>query len=154
MKKLIPLIAVVTILATGLVSGQSANQNNSVEQEIRKLQLEGVEAGLRGDVTAFGKRLAEDLIVNTPNNQVIKGKKTVLDLVRSGVIKYSSFVEEIESVMVHGDTVIVMGLETVKPIGNAPGAGQTIRRRFTNIWMKRNGEWLLTARHASVICQA
>ena len=54
--------------------------------------------------------------------------------------------------MVHGDTVIVMGHETVVPKGNSPDAGKTIHRRYTNIWMKRDGRWRLVARHASVIC--
>ncbi|HSX84098.1 MAG TPA: hypothetical protein VLE50_01770 [Cellvibrio sp.] len=32
------------------------------------------------------------------------------------------------------------------------GAETTIHRRYTNIWMKRDGQWLPTARHANVIC--
>jgi len=60
---------------------------------------------------------------------------------------------ECESVLIHGDTVIVMGREIVVPKGNSPDAGQTINRRYTNIWMKRSGKWRLVARHASVICQ-
>jgi hypothetical protein len=43
-----------------------------------------------------------------------------------------------------------MGGETVKPKGKAPFPGQTVRRRFTNIWMKRDG-WQLTARQATII---
>jgi hypothetical protein len=45
-----------------------------------------------------------------------------------------------------------MGRETVVPKGNSPNAGNTINRRYTNIWMKRSGKWRLIARHASVIC--
>jgi hypothetical protein len=48
--------------------------------------------------------------------------------------------------------VVVMGRETLTPAGNAPGAGQTIRRRYTNVWMKNRGKWLLTVRHAHIIC--
>ena len=47
--------------------------------------------------------------------------------------------------------VLLMGLETVKAKGKAPFAGQTVRRRFTNIWMKREGRWQLTARQATII---
>jgi hypothetical protein len=66
---------------------------------------------------------------------------------------YSSFVREVERVLIHGNTIIVMGRETVVPKGASPDAGQIINRRFTNIWMRQNGKWLLTARHANVICQ-
>jgi ketosteroid isomerase-like protein len=29
---------------------------------------------------------------------------------------------------------------------------QTVKRRYTNIWMKKDGNWKLVARHANVIC--
>jgi len=41
-----------------------------------------------------------------------------------------------------------MGKETIVPSGTSADAGKTINRRFTNVWMKKNGKWLLTARHA------
>ena len=151
--KSILLITALTILAASSVSAQSAERNDSLEQEIRKVDLAEAEAVRRSDLMRLNTLWAEDFTVNAPGNQIVKGKKAVLELVRSGVIKYSSFIREIESVLLHPDTVVVMGLETVKPIGNAPGAGQTLRRRYTNIWMKKRGQWLLTARHANIICQ-
>lgn len=42
--------------------------------------------------------------------------------------------------------------ETVVLSGRSPDAGQTIRRRFTNVGMMREGRWLLVARHANVVC--
>jgi hypothetical protein len=45
-----------------------------------------------------------------------------------------------------------MGKETVVPKGKSPEAGKTIYRRYANTWMKRDGQWRLVARHASVIC--
>ncbi len=151
--KVILLITAAILVAASLVTGQSAKQNDSLEQQIKKLDFAESDAVLRSDLAALDKLWAEDFTVNSPNNQVVKGKDAVVGLVRAGIIKYSSFVREHESVLLHGNTVTVMGLETVKPIGNAPGAGQTLRRRFTNIWMKRKGQWQLTARHASIICQ-
>jgi hypothetical protein len=44
-------------------------------------------------------------------------------LVRNGTIDYSSFVCEIEQMLFHGDIVIVMGSETMTPVGKAPFAG-------------------------------
>jgi len=76
----------------------------------------------------------------------------VVALIRNGTIDYSSFVREIETILFHGDVVIVMGAETITPVHKAPFAGQTVRRRYTHFWMRRGGEWRLTARHANVIC--
>ncbi len=151
--KLILLVIAVFISATGLVSGQSVKQNDALEQEIRKLDAAEADAVLRSDLTALDKIWAEDFTVNNPGNRISKGRAEVVKQVRAGIIKYSSFVREIETIVFHGNTVVVLGLETVTPTGNAPGAGQILRRRFTNVWIKKKGKWLLTARQASIICQ-
>ena len=151
--KLILLVAAITIFATGPASGQSLKRNNALEQEIRKLDLAEADAIQRSDFASLNKLLAEDFTVNSPRNQIVNGREELFALIRNGITNYSSFVREPETVLIHGNTAVVMGSETIKPTGNAPGAGQTIRRRYTNIWMKKQGKWLLTARHASVICQ-
>ena len=70
----------------------------------------------------------------------------------NGIIDYATFVREIEVVVRHGETAIVMGSEIIQPVGKAPRASQTVRRRFTNVRIRRGGEWRLSARHANVIC--
>ena len=39
----------------------------------------------------------------------------------------------------------------VQPIGDAPLAGKTVQRRFTNIWKKDGNTWCAIARHANVV---
>jgi ketosteroid isomerase-like protein len=136
------------ILTISSVSAQSAKQKDAIEQEIRKLDLAHADAVLRGDLAALDKLWTKDFKVNNPFNEVDKA-----DRIRTGAVTYSSFIREPESIQLHGDTVIVMGRETVVPKGNSPDAGKTIHRRYTNIGMKREGKWRLIARHASVICQ-
>jgi ketosteroid isomerase-like protein len=110
-------------------------------------------AVLRGDFATMEKSWAEDLVVNS-NNQMTRGRENILRRIRAGDIgTYSTFVREIESVVINRDAAIVMGLETVRSTSNARLTGETVRRRYMNIWMKREGEWLLTARQATVICQ-
>ena len=152
MKSLL-LATIITCSMTGSVPGQSARQNDALEQTIRRLELAERDAVVRSDLAALEKLWAEDFTVNNPNNQISRSRKEVLDRVRSGLLSYSSFVREIESVGFYGDTVIVMGLEIVTPTGNNPRVGQTLRRRYTNVWMKRKGQGLLAVRHANVICQ-
>jgi hypothetical protein len=148
--KLILIAAAFIFAVSGSVPGQSAKQNGALERKIRELEQQEVDALLRGDLAAVQANWAEDYTVNNPFNQVVNASQGPI---RAGTLTYSSFVREIESVLIHGNTVIVMGRETVVPKGTSPDAGKTINRRFTNIWMKRDGKWLLTARHASVVCQ-
>lgn len=145
--RLILLVVVLTVLAPGLVLAQSAKHKAAIEQEIRKLDLAHADAILRGDLAALDKLWTADFRVNNPFNEIDKA-----DRIRTGAVTYSSFVREPESILIHGNTVIVMGRETAVPKGSSPDAGKTIKRRYTNIWMKRKGMWRLVARHASVIC--
>ncbi len=146
--RLILLLAALTLMAPGSVMAQSVKQKAVIEQEIRKLDLVHADAILRGDLAALDKLWTEDFMVNNPFNEIDKA-----DRIRTGAVTYASFVREPESIRVHGNTVIVMGRETAVPKGTSPDAGRTIKRRYTNIWMKRQGKWRLVARHASVICQ-
>lgn len=150
--KLILLAAIAAFFLIGSVSAQSAKQNAALEQEIRKLDSAQAEAILRKDFQALDALCAEDFTVNNPRGEISQGREAVKELIRSNVVSYVSFVREIETVLIHGKTVIVMGRETIVPAENSPQAGRTVHRRYTNVWMKRKGKWLLTGRHASVIC--
>lgn len=145
--RLIYLAVVFAVFVPCSASGQSAKQKVKIEQEIRRLDLAHADAVLRGDLPALDKLWTEDFKVNNPFNQIDKA-----DRIRTGAVTYSSFTREPETVLIHGNTVIVMGREIVVPKGDSPDSGITINRRYTNIWMRRSGNWRLVARHASVIC--
>jgi ketosteroid isomerase-like protein len=151
--KLILFVAVMLVFIADVASGQGVKRIDALEQEIKKLDLAEADAIQRKDVAALNKLLAEDFTVNNPRNEVIKGREEVYALMRNGTINYSAFVREPEAFLIYEDTVVVMGRETIKSAGSAAGAEQIVRRRYTNIWMKKKGKWFLTARHASVICQ-
>lgn len=139
------------IAAAGLASAQGVKQNEALEQKIRDLDMAQADAVLRKDFEAFDRLCAEDFTVNNPWGDITKGRAAVKEQMRSNIISHTSFLREIESILIRGKTAIVMGRETVVTGESSQEAGRTVRRRYTNIWMKRNGKWLLTARHASVI---
>jgi hypothetical protein len=140
-------------LAFSLASFSTASaQRASDSLEIRRLDRAEAEGLLRRDSTVLRRIWAPDFTVNNPRNSITRGSEEVVGLIRNGTIDYSSFVREIETILVHRNAVIVMGSETIKPVNRAPFAGQTVHRRFTHFWMLRSGEWRLTARHASAIC--
>lgn len=147
--KITLLAAALVFVLSGSMSGQGAKMNRALEQKIRNLEQAQVDALLRSDLAAMSSNWAKDYVVNNPFNEAVDASKGPI---QAGSLTYSSFIREIERVLIHANTVIVMGRETVVPKGTSPDAGKTIHRRFTNIWMKRNGKWLLTARHASVVC--
>ena len=147
------LAIVVALFAATDLSAQSSAQD-SLEALIRRLDRAEAQGLLQRDSTALRKLWAPDFTVNNPRNSITPGAEAVIALIRNGTIDYSSFVREIETILFHGNVVIVMGSETITPGNKAPFAGQTLRRRFTHFWMLRAGEWRLTARHANVVCPA
>lgn len=133
----------------------AAQSSKESEAEIRKMEQAVVQAILDGDTTMLKQLWAPEFMVNTPRNGVAVNRDAVLRIHKSGLIDYTSFDRVIEHVQFQNDVVITMGSETLVPARDIPGAkaGQTQKRRVTNIWAKKNGRWQQIARHASVICQ-
>lgn len=148
--KTILLTALAVCLSIRVAVGQPSGTNEAVEKEIRQLEQGQVDYALRNAYETMEKQWSPDYVVNNPFNQVVQAKQGPM---RKGELTYSTFTRDIEKVLIHGSTVIVMGAETVVPAGTMANAGKTIRRRFTNVWMNTTGNWLLVARHASAICQ-
>ena len=129
------------------VFGQSETEKKVIETEVRKLDSLHAAAVLSGDLKEMDKYWTEDFMVTNPFNEIDKANR-----IRNGTMTYASFQRICEAVQIHENTAVLMRKEIVVPKGNSPGAGKTINRRYTNIWMNLKGQWRLVARHASVIC--
>ena len=129
-----------------------AQSKSDIENLIRDLEAKSVKAILDGDTNTLKKMWAPEFIVNTPRNDVAENRDAVLLIQKTGLINYSSFTRTIEKIQIQEDVAITMGYETYIPKENLPQAGQTIKRRFINVWMKKNGQWQHIARQASIIC--
>lgn len=144
-----------TIL-TAMVAVQSlvliAQNDSQKEDDVRAIEQVEVQALLQKDTVTLKKIWAPGFMVNSPFNMVFIGGQ--VGLVSAGIISYTSFIRNIEHVMVLKDAVITMGSEIVIPSGLDPMAGQTIQRRYSNIWIKEKSNWILVARHANNICPA
>jgi ketosteroid isomerase-like protein len=137
------------ILLAFAIHGSVVAQQET-ETIIRKLEQAEVQAILKGDTaTLFNKLWAPEFVVNNPANQVVT-KSEVAVLLRTGKIDYEHFDRLIEKVTIIGEIAIVMGREDVKPKGVTNHAGQVVTRRFTNIWMKQNGNWKAVGRQATI----
>ncbi|HJR15226.1 MAG TPA: nuclear transport factor 2 family protein [Gemmatimonadales bacterium] len=135
----------------GVTIAQGQGSASDDEAAIRLLEERGKSGVLNRDTLALMQVWSENFMVNAPANRVSPNRHVVFDLLRQGVINYSSFESTIEHVRIDGDLAIVMGAETVRPIGKAPLAGQIVRRRFTHVWRKESGGWRLIARHSNII---
>jgi hypothetical protein len=107
-------------------------------------------AGEPLDVNAMAAVFAPDLVVNSPINVVVT-RDNVLARMRGGQIAYeSNMMRTFEFVGVRGELVLVMGEEVVRPVGDAPHAGKTVHRRFTDLWKTYDSVWRLAFRQATI----
>lgn len=120
------------------------------EQQIRAAEERHRQAFLANDVAAIDAMLADDFIVNSPQNRIIE-KRELLGMVQGGVLAISEFDQQIESVRRFGDIVVVMGADRVVYAAPSPAAGRTDSRRFTDIWERRGNDWRFVARHATIV---
>ena len=141
------------LLLTGTAMAQTQPASGTAEKEIRRLEAEQVAYLIDGNLGEMQKSWAENFTVNNPFN-VVQDANT--GPIQTGVLTYTKFERDIEKVLHHDSVVIVMGNEIVipktGPKGSSHDTDQPIKRRFTNVWMRKNGQWMMIARHASNIC--
>lgn len=130
---------------------QSQGPQAAEEEAVRSLDEQERKAVLAEDVAALERLWSEQIIVNNPQNAISADRNAVLDRVKRGLIRYSTFERRIESIRFDQDVAIVMGSETVVPKGDPARANHPVNRRFTNIWRKSGTTWRMIARHANVI---
>ena len=77
----------------GSALGQSTNQNDALEQEIRHREQAQVDALLKNDIAAMKRNWAADYVVNNPMNEVVDASRGPI---QAGTRTYSSFVRDIQ----------------------------------------------------------
>jgi ketosteroid isomerase-like protein len=131
-----------------LAQEQSArtNQNRSVEQVIRQLDHERIQAQIGANAVALDRIYADDFIGIGPSGTV-RTKPQVISDFTSGNLKFQSITTEDVRVRVYGNTAVETGRSTM--IGQDKGKAVPRDNRFTRVWIKEVGRWRLVANHYS-----
>jgi len=143
-------IAALAFLATSVALGQkqtaSRDRSSGVEQAIRQLDNERIQAQIGADVATLDRIYADDFIGVGPSGTVRTKPQVLLDFT-SGDLKFQSITTEEVQVRVYENTAVETGLSTM--VGQ--DRGKTVPRdtRFTRVWIKQKGHWQLVANHYS-----
>jgi uncharacterized protein (TIGR02246 family) len=139
---------VLTVAPMGVAQKQSAtgSHQTSVEEAIKKLDNERIQAQIHADAAAIDRIYADDFIGVGPSGTV-RTKAQVISDFTSGDLKFQSITTDEVQVRVYENTAVETGLSTM--IGQ--DKGQTVPRdtRFTRVWVKQQGRWRLVANHYS-----
>ena len=137
-----------TAASIALAQEQSArtNQNRSVEEVIRQLDHERIQAQIGANAVALDRIYADDFIGIGPSGTV-RTKPQVISDFTSGNLKFQSITTEDVRVRVYGNTAVETGRSTM--IGQDKGKAVPRDNRFTRVWIKEVGRWRLVANHYS-----
>jgi len=143
-------IVVVALSATAIASGQQQSAGRDpktvVEQVIRKLDNERIQAQIHADAAALERIYAEDFIGVGPSGTV-RTKPQVISDFTSGDLKFKSITTDGVRVRVYGDAAVETGCSTMD--GQDKGKSVPHDTRFTRVWVKQQGRWRLVANHYS-----
>ena len=119
----------------------------AVQKEIRALEVQWNDARAHADVAALGRMLADGWTVVHGDGTVNTKAEYLADL-KSGARKFDGVVEISDfSVRVYGNTAIAAGKSESKVTINGQPQGGSLR--FTRVYVKRDGRWIMVASHAT-----
>jgi hypothetical protein len=147
----VPIIFVALALMTAGPAGPEPTEAN-----LRAADAEQMRIIVEGDAKAQQAFMHPNYIINAPANVVRRKPELVADLARGGM-RSESFQRVIEGTAITGTVGIVMGREVVKPSAESNlgrlHPGETLQRRFTNVFLWEHGGWRFLARQATIVAR-
>ena len=136
----------ITVLVFG-VAATGVAQKESVEETIRKLDSERIQAQIHADAAALDRIYADDFIGVGPSGTVRTKPQVIADFT-AGDLKFQSITTDEVKVRVYENTALETGLSTM--LGQDKGKAVPRETRFTRVWIKQEGRWRLVANHYSL----
>jgi uncharacterized protein (TIGR02246 family) len=149
MKNII-LIAALVIVSTFAAFAQTSKD----EQEILKIHNGLDQAFLKKDIAAFERVMADDYVYSDPYGKMFNRAQNLEEMRKEFAntnYKVVSGTNAVEKVKVSGNMALVTGNWTFTsvPANDANAEPHIDKGRYTGIYEKRNGKWMLIAEHFS-----
>ena len=145
------LAAVVTLVSLPLSAGQSRNsgKQGDAEQTLRRIEQELTDALAKGDASAFERYVANTFVYTDAEGTMMDKAQLVSDT-RSGALKAPSVKMDDIKVHLYGDTAVVTWRSTEKGT-TYKGKDLSGQYRFTDVFVRQNGNWQMVASHGTRI---
>jgi ketosteroid isomerase-like protein len=161
-------IAVFLLMTCCWRASMFAQATNSSEAEVRAAMEERRKASQQGDTEKVLSSLADEYL-QTDIGGYVQDKSTWLneyfkplsELIKAGKFRWEVYEQKDVRIRMYGDCAVIVGALEAKgsgaryvPIQHAwvadPNASFSGTLRFTHVYIKRNGRWLLAALHNAV----
>jgi ketosteroid isomerase-like protein len=161
-------IAIYILTTFCWVASLFAQATNSSEAEVRAAMEERRKASQEGDTEKVASSLADEYLqtdiagyVQDKGSWLNEYFKPLSELIKAGKFRWEVYEQKEARIRLYGDCAVVIGTLEAKgsgaryvPIEHAwvadPNASFSGTLRFTHVYIKRNGRWLLAALHNAV----
>ena len=141
-------VVLVGIITTSGIARTEANGNEDLRAELLKREDERNHAVLRGDVDLLNRVYADDLIYVNAFGETLTRAQHLANF-GSGNLKMTKLSHTDTRLHLFGDTAIVTGLSTSTI--NYQGKVYSTPRKFTDVWVKQDGQWRFAVHHETFI---
>jgi len=131
------------------MASPNTRMSSNVDQQLKEMENNWNKASLSGDSDSLAPMLAEGF-VNQDSDGSMRNKSETLDRTKKTKMEASELSDM--QVTEHGDTAIVTGTWTGKGTG-PDGKPFNATERWTDTWVKKNGQWQCVASAAAPLKQ-
>ncbi len=125
-------------LMTATAFAQGKSSKGDTQETFRQLEKRRYDLMIKKDLASLGDLLADDLVY-THSSGVTENKQQYLKGLSSGTSVYYAVEPEEMQVRLYSNTAIINGIARVDTEVN--GQKTTLRLKYTDAWVKRNGKW-------------
>jgi len=141
--------SVLSILAVIFIQTSVAKPDDSADvQELKRLEKVWNDAYVRADADALEQLCADDLVV-TMTDMVVLNKRSSIAILRSGKVKFERYETSDLGTHVYDRAAVVTG--RLQRTRSVQGREVNDEWRFTKVYIRRGGKWLVVAWHASTV---
>ena len=141
--------SVLSILAVIFIQTSLAKPDDSADvQELKRLEKVWNDAYVRADADALEQLCADDLVV-TMTDVVVLNKRSSIAILRSGKVKFERYETSDLGIHVYDRAAVVTG--RLQRTRSVQGREVNDEWRFTKVYIRRGGKWLVVAWHASTV---
>ncbi len=148
-------LVAIYLLAAPLALGQGDKtgkaKGGNVEEQIKALQAEVVQAQLKGDISALEKFYADDAMIVHGDGTLSTKAQEIANL-KSGSQKYESISVHEQKIHTYGDTAVVNSESSV--IATTSGKPYNGKTCSTRVWVKQKGNWKVVAYQVTRVAPA
>jgi ketosteroid isomerase-like protein len=151
-----PIIILIVLLGVGLsltigqTTDKTSSRNTRIEQELLKANQAYDQALVRGDAAALDRMYADEFVYTTFDGAV-RDKTQQLSFTKSGDLRLESGKSDDVRIPIYENAAVMTGRFTAK--GKFKGKNLDILERYTAVWVKQDGRWLLVAEQGNEIKQ-